>query len=217
MLLRHKPKPPLQDPPRTRKNPLETDPLVLSERGSLEAVHSYLAENPAEADVQDALSARFYSASHWRSNLRVFIPLAGAMALSCAGRIVNDDFGGPLSPPAIAAGFVGAVFISALIGRSRSIAFDRRMSARVESLIGGGRITSEGAQERLCSIIADGQDASVAFRLLFGGKIAHASVQLILADVIYKHGTKDQAKQLLENCPLAETARGTIKLKCPDD
>ena len=189
------------------KKLLEKDPAELAESGRAEEITAHLSANPGEADqdTQAKLASRFYSDAHWRSNARLILPIlvsaaviaAANEALKMADRLY----------PTLA--FACAIFASALFGRHRSISFERSLSQKIPDIFSAGGAASESAQENYACVVAEGQDAATAHRLLSSGLVASMRAQVMLAETILRHGTEEQASSLLGTggiCGLAESA-----------
>ncbi|HSB47692.1 MAG TPA: hypothetical protein VLD37_06790 [Candidatus Bilamarchaeum sp.] len=208
MLLRRKPP---AGKPAFRAKLLE-DPAALAENGRAEEIHAYVRARegaPMEGAMQAQLAERFYSDVHNRAVLRLLAPLAIPCAASLLVRPLLEN---AFSQFQIVAGFVAGIFASALYGRRKYAQFSRSLSALAGPML--GQLDSPLAQERMCHVISEGEDAQTAFTLLSGGKLSSIAAQSALAEVIYKHGTREQAQAIVESESVPESAKGMLRLKC---
>jgi hypothetical protein len=201
MLFMQKRKPPERAPSFTGKL-LERDPAELAISGKAEEIAAYFAANPGKAapELQESLAERYQSDAHWRANARLLAPIMLA-AISSAMLGEAMRLADRLN---MTIGFGCAVFAAAFLGRSLSLRFERGLSRLIPGIMEAGGASAERAQEHYSFTVLEGQDAEAAFSLLCSGKVTSAGARERLAETIGDHGTKEQAKAILDKGCLGE-------------
>jgi hypothetical protein len=134
-------------------------------------------------------------------------PLAIVVSTSAIILPLNDSFGF-LSSAQLAVGYLSGIFMASFYGSRRAISYERTLSPNVIEILENGGATSAVVQESYSYLIYDAKDVKTAAALLSNDKLVSEKAQEILAEVVCKHGTKEQAKDLLKSahlCPLAQT------------
>lgn len=219
VLLIPKPKRSVESPSFPKKVLLEKEPAELVQSGCPNEIHGFITKkenHPIPEDLQNDLSSRFYSSAHNRSAIRLLVPLAISVSTSAIVLPLNEAVHA-LSNLQLAVGYLVGIFIATFYGNHKSIHYERTLSPIVVEIFDNGGATTEVAQERYSYLISDAKDAKNAAALLSSNKLTSYIAQEILADTIYKHGTKEQADTILKTKPLTNLAENILRIKAGSD